>query len=301
MKTAHLLSEPSSKSLSRNGIDTKRIKRGDIAATLKYVSKHIGIPTKHLHKLGSTGKLDTCGDIDIAIDCNEYDPDLIHNRLRKLCGQDNYKRHNSVGVTSYAVPIRGEDKRGLVQLDVMFTTNVEWAKFSYHSEGENSRYKGAVRAILMAAVANSLNKSGMDHIEYDSDDNEVTIQVGRKVDMTRGMIRRFGHRPMRKDNTSRVKNMQSIPIEKFKELYPDVNVSGGQIVVDDPAKVVKLLFGSGVGVDDVNTAEKILQLIHKKFDDQTQNAIFDHAAKHSTRHYRKMRLPREIEQRLDNL
>lgn len=284
----------SEKSLHKAGYNTQRIKSRDIGATLKAVSEIIDVPTKDLHKLGSTGKLDTSGDIDIAIDSNEYSPNLIRHLLKKY-SKDKYKEHKGIKVYSYAVPIRGEEDKGLVQLDVIFTPNPDWAKFAYHSEGADSKYKGAIRAILLSAVANNLNQKGMDHIEYDPNDNEISIQAGRKVDLPSGMLRTFKHRPSSNGGTAKSKKMQSIDIDEFKERYPNVDVKGGQIIVDDPEKVVKLLFGTTTTVDDVKSVEKLLRLIKKKFDDETQEKIFAQAAKAAKPLRTKMRIPPELE------
>lgn len=284
----------STKSLHKAGYNTQRIKSGDIAATLKKVSAIIKVPTKDLHKLGSTGKLDTSGDIDIAIDSNEYSPNLIRHRLKKY-SKGQFKEHKGIKVYSYAVPIRGEEKKGLVQLDVIFTPNPDWAKFAYHSEGADSKYKGAIRAILLSAVANAINQPGMDHIEYDPDDKEITIQAGRKVDLPSGMLRTFQHRPSRNGGLGKSKRLQSIDIDEFKERYPNAEIKGGQITVDDPEKVVKLLFGGKTKVDDVKSAERILQLIKKKFDEATQEKIFKYAAKAAKPLRTRMRIPPELE------
>lgn len=297
MKAADIVKTiDSNKSLRKSGIDTQRIKRTDIPATIKFVSKAIDVPTKDMHKLGTTSKLKTSGDIDIAISSEEYRPSLIKHRLQKL-SKGQFKEHKGIGVFSYAIPIKGDPEKGMVQFDVMFTPNPEWAKFAYYAEGEGSRYKGAIRSILLSAVAKMVNKPGVDHIEYDPEDNEIVIHAGRTVDMSTGMQRIFKHRPKGKDG-KRVKNSQSIPIEQFKELYPDLEIKGGQITIDDPKKVVNLLFGSTVGVDDVRTVEQILTLIRHKFDDETQDKIYRYAAKRAKPLLKKMRVPPEIEDRL---
>ena len=68
--------------------------------------------------------------------------------------------------------------------------------------------------------------------------------------------------------------MKSIDIDKFKEMFPDVEIKGGQVIIDDPQKVLTILFGSGVKPSDVESAEQIIQLIKKKFDDEKQATIF---------------------------
>jgi hypothetical protein len=83
-------------------------------------------------------------------------------------------------------------------------------------------------------------------------------------------------------------------IDDFKDRYPDIEVRGGQITVDDPEKVLKVLFGSGVTPKDVASAEQVLQLIKKKFDQETQEKIFKFARSRAKSVKGKMRLPKEL-------
>ena len=196
-------------------------------------------------------------------------------------------------MSSYAIPIKGDESKGLVQVDLMYTPNTEWAKFSYHSAGENSKYKGAVRNRFLQGVAAAINEKGTDHFEYE-EDGSLLIRAGRTLDLSAGLRRIFQHRPRRKDDAGYTKNLKSIPIEDFKTQFPDVEVRGGQITVDDPAKVVKVLFGAGVTPKDVETAEQVIHLIKKKFDLATQEKIFDFAKKRAKPLVGKMRLPKEL-------
>ncbi|MCK5342504.1 MAG: hypothetical protein KAR20_03820 [Candidatus Heimdallarchaeota archaeon] len=271
-----------------------RVKKADIAATIKHASKLSRVPTKDLHKIGSTGKTETSGDIDLAVDVNEYDPMTIHNRMITKLGEDKCTYNRGTKVASYAIPIRGDKKNGFVQVDFMYTTNPEWAKFSYFSAGENSKYKGAVRAILLTSIAASIQEPGTDHFEYDPDTQDLIIRAGRTVDLGQGLRRIFQHRGKKKDGSGYLKSMKSIDIDKFKEMFPDVEIKGGQVIIDDPQKVLTILFGSGVKPSDVESAEQIIQLIKKKFDDEKQATIFKKATDRARSVRDKMRLPPEM-------
>jgi hypothetical protein len=274
-------------------VGVQRIKRGDIASTVAYVAKLAGIPKKDLHALGSTGKLPDSGDIDLAVDSTIHDPDHVHQKLIAKIGDDHAVVNKGLKVSSYAIPIRGDKANGLVQVDLMYTPNVDWAKFSYHSEGANSKYKGAVRNRLLRGVAAAIQQKGTDEFVY-TDDGSLIVRAGRALDLSQGLRRIFQHRTKRKDGKGYVKTMKSIPIEDFKELYPSVQVKGGQITIDDPEKVVKVLFGSGVTPKDVRSAEQVIQLIKKKFDLDMQDKIFGYARDRAKPLRNKMRLPKEL-------
>lgn len=273
---------------------TVRIKRSDIPATIKYASELSGIPVKDLHKLGSTGKTPTSGDIDLGVDVHKYDHERVHARMMQKLGGKGGVFNKGTKVGSYAVPIKGDPEKGLVQVDFMYTPNTDWAKFAYHSEGEGSKYKGAVRTILLMAVAAGLQEPGTDHFEFDPDSGDMIIRAGRTLDLNAGLRRIFQHRPRNKAGTAYLKTMKSIPIEDFKALFPDVPVKNGIITIEDPDKVVKMLFGGGTTANDVRTAEQILALIKKKFDEAKQKEIFNKARERAVRLVGKMRLPPEL-------
>lgn len=275
-----------------------RIKQKDITPTLSYFAKLSGVPIRQLHKIGSTGKLATSGDIDIAIDTTVHKHEKVHAKLVSALGADKVTFNRGTGVTSYAIPIKGDEKNGLVQVDVMYVMNVEWAKFSYHSPGEGSRYKGAVRTILLSAVAAALNQKGTDYFKYEPD-GALSIRAGRSLDLNQGLRRIFQYLPDRKDGKGKMKTMKSIPIDDFKKQFPRVQVNNGQVIIDEPDKVVKILFGGSVTPGDVESAEQVLALIKKKFSEEEQKKIFDIARKRAKGLAAKMRLPTEISDETD--
>jgi len=261
MKLEEIVQLNEAKVLTKAGVT--RIRREDIPATIKYVSKLSGIPVRDLKPLGSVGKSATSGDVDLAVDAKAYNSERVHTKMVKALGDENAHMNKGTRVNSYAVPIAGiGDKK--VQVDLMFADNVDWAQFAYYSAGEGSKYKGAIRTILLTSVAGALNEPGTDHFEYD-DNGELTIRAGRSVDLNKGMRRIFQHRPKKKSGEGYLKTMKSIPIDKFKQMFPDVEIKGDDVIIDDPKLVVQLLFGKDTLVDDVRTAEQLLNLIKTKF------------------------------------
>ena len=280
----------SGKALSEVG--TKRIKRDDIPATIEHISSLMSIPKEDLHPLGSVGKIASSGDIDLAVDSNKFNPEHIQ---ALMVNKGIYGMYDSKSrIASYAIPIRGDEKNGMVQVDLTFTPNPEWAKFSYFSPGEGSRYKGIVRTVLLSSVASVLNEPGTDHVDYDN--GELVVRVGRTIDLPTGLKRVFSYRPKRIEGEGYVKGMKNLEPDDFKKMYPDVELRGGKMVIDDPQKVVKALFGSSVTPKDVESAEQILHHIKKKYNKQDQDRIFKIAARRLRGEKGKIRLPQEVEQ-----
>lgn len=277
------------KALSDLGIS--RIKREDIPSTINHFCELASISKEDLHVIGSTEKLATSGDIDLAIDSNRFNPEHIDAMMRSKGIVGKYNK--GLQVASYAIPIKGDKNNGLVQVDLMFSPNVEWAKFAYHSPGEGSRFKGAVRTVLLSAVAAILNEPGTDHFDYDG--GELVTRAGRTLHLPTGLKRIFQYRPRNTAGDGYLMSMKNIEVDDFKKMYPNVELRGGRMNVDDPQKVIKILFGSGVTPKDVESAEQVIHLIKKKFSKQDQDQIFKIAAKRLKDLRGKARLPQEIE------
>lgn len=254
------------------GAGVGRIAKGDIPDTIKYVSKISGIPVKQLYPLGSVGKKDTSGDIDLAVDTTKHDPVKIHQKMIKALGGEDFGVYNKgTRVGSYAVPIKGEGDK-MVQVDFMFVDNPKWAQFAYFSAGDRSKYAGAVRNILMSSVAATLDEPGVDTFKYDGD--ELIVRVGRGIDMNIGLKRLFQLRPKKKTGEGYLKSLKKVTADDIKQEYPDLEFDGNDLIVDDPSEVVQILFGKGVKPGDVDTAEEVLELI-KRFPKERQQLILN--------------------------
>lgn len=292
MKLANIIVKEGGFALKSVGV--RRINRDDIPATIHYVSQISGIPIESFHPLGSVGKTPTSGDIDLAISTKEFNPKKIHQRMIDMLGEDNCTYQAGTKVASYAVPIAGDVTNNLVQVDFMYVDNPEYAKFSYHSPGTDSRYKGAVRTMLLMGVAASYSEPGTDYFEFDPETGELIVRAGRTLDLNSGLRRIFQYRPKDKKGTRYLKNMKTITPQEFKQLFPDVEIRGDEVIVDNPSEILTILFGRGVTARDVNTAEQVIELIKSKFNKQKQQLIFQKAAERAQSVVNKMELPPEI-------
>lgn len=273
--------------------NVQRITREDIPETIRYVSKISGIPVNDLTPLGSVGKQPTSGDIDLAVDINSYDAEDVHAKMVPAIGADRSVINRGTKINSYAVPIRGDEQNGLVQVDLMFTKNVNWSNFAYHSPGEQSKYKGVVRGLLLSNTAATYEQPGEDHFEFDPVSGELIVRAGRTLDLSTGMRRIFQFRPKKKSGEGYLSRMKSISLEEFKNMFPDVEIQGTDVIIDDPKKVTAILFGSDVRPKDVSTAEQVIRLIKQRFSESRQQTIFRNVARNLGN---TVKLPPEIEE-----
>jgi hypothetical protein len=134
---------------------TKRINRADVMPTIQWLENITGLElTDNL--LGTTGKKETSGDLDIAVNANEVDKNEFAAKLGeyiKKQGSDpkDWIRKSGVSV-HFKTPIKGDDNLGYVQADFMFG-EPEWMKWSLQGGKEGSEYRGVHRHQLLSSIA----------------------------------------------------------------------------------------------------------------------------------------------------
>ena len=168
------------------------IHRDEIAPTLEPISKFLGIDLVK-QALGSVGKKQFSGDIDVAIN---LPPEQLPEFGAKLEASPlfSYVEKTSVFITKIKIqdydpnrtfvdPRTGEDKgvpsgrTGYVQLDFM-PGDPGWLKTYYHSPSETeSKYKGVFRNIMIATIA----------AVYNRQDSEQKLSDGRALESIRYM------------------------------------------------------------------------------------------------------------------
>jgi len=153
----------------------------EINPTLDALEKALGIDLKN-NVLGSVGKKEFSGDIDVAI---QVAPDAIPELVKKIEATplvlDVAK--SSVIMTKVKIVNYDQEKQtskprtGYVQVDFM-PGDPGWMKTYYHSPSETeSKYKGVFRNIMIATIAAVLDRK----------DSDEKIDDGRSVESERWM------------------------------------------------------------------------------------------------------------------
>jgi len=232
------------------------IKREYIPATLNYIYTNflpkVGLTSDDVATLGSTGKKDVSGDLDIGMSFKK----IIQKNSSVNTLEDVFKFFMSkassafpevvlskgINVISVACPIVGST--GYCQADFMLVDNLEFAQFIYYSPTQmESQYKGLYRNELLFII-----------IKYAG--YHVTDQVGDTptqweryfIDMNMGLMKKVQGLPKRKSGEGRVKNpvtINTIPVS------------------NDVETVLEMIFGPGVKPEDINTFEKLYKLTQR--------------------------------------
>ena len=134
---------------------TQRINKADVDPTLKWLEKIVGLDLVN-HKLGTTGKKDTSGDLDIAVDETKVTKDEMVAKLKAWTDKNGLVAKEWIRKSGdnvhFKTPIKGNEKNGFVQTDLMFG-DPAWMAWSMRGAAGNSPFKGMHRHILMASVA----------------------------------------------------------------------------------------------------------------------------------------------------
>ena len=242
------------------------IHHSEIAPTLQRLEKQLGISLLK-NALGSVGKKEFSGDIDIAVQLDKDQQDEFQKKLEQTQGLD-FIRKTSVFITSadivgYDPKKQADDieRTGKVQIDFM-PGDVEFMKNYYHSphsksmskDGKHSNYKGVHRNIMIASIAGVLNVVASDDKTSDGRPLELERWMFSPTD---GMVR-VVRRPVKKKNglgyTKANKN------EVIKGPFKSPN---------DWAKILKL-----DSVDDLYSFETLYAAIKKNYPSNIAADIF---------------------------
>jgi hypothetical protein len=158
-----------------NAVEESRpLTQAEIDKTYAYVIKNvypiIGLTESTAKPIGSFKKKaadQTSGDIDIAVLADQIASthgitlDQVLDFMEAALSGAGYHSVKSKGFqqVSIGVPIEGDKKKGIAQIDLMVTDNLDFSTFMYHSPDftqSESKYKGLYRNILlMNIISNS--------------------------------------------------------------------------------------------------------------------------------------------------
>lgn len=135
----------------------------EIEPTLDKLEKLLGIDLKN-NTLGSVGKKEFSGDIDIALDIKPEDIPAFVEKLKNIPDVLDLAK-SSVIMTKVKIDDYDPDKKpenkprtGYVQVDFM-PGDSSWLKTFYHAPHEkDSKYKGVYRNILISSIAAHLDR-----------------------------------------------------------------------------------------------------------------------------------------------
>lgn len=135
----------------------------EIKPTLARLEKDLGVDLQN-HVLGSVGKKEFSGDIDVAMQIPDDEIPAFIERVSKSGIVDEARKGplvviSRVEIQGYNPDIKTDKPRtGFVQVDFMIDEDPNWLKTFYHSPSDKeSKYKGAHRNIVLGALTKHVN------------------------------------------------------------------------------------------------------------------------------------------------
>jgi len=232
----------------------------EIEPTLAKLEKELGLDLRNF-TLGSVGKKEFSGDIDIAINLK---PEQLDDFGKKLQSAPSIKDMKKTSVFMTSVDIVGYDgnktkdgieRTGKVQIDFM-PGDPGWMKTYYHAPHEkDSKYKGVFRNIMIASIAGRLNVVSSD---AKTDDGRPLEQERWMWSPADGLIR-VKRTPVPKKNG-----------EGYTKKNANTIIDGPYKNADEIAKQLGLTSGK-----DLYSFETLWSAISKKYDKDTVAKIAD--------------------------
>jgi hypothetical protein len=257
---------------------TQRINLTDIKPTIDFLSNIVGSDLmKNL--LGSTGKRETSGDLDIAINETKMSKVKLYDVLASWCMERNLNPKDYIARSGISVhfrtPIYNKDGE-YVQTDFMFVPDINFAKFAL-SNDEPFPLKGAYRSIVMANLAKNLNLrwSGLNGITDRQTGNTIENKdTDRVAQILLG------------DSNARTRNLFNInSIIKFLlKKYKDINIV--MSLLDEARQTIKrdgvdIFSESGVIKESTNiTGQRVgVQHLYSEYKPEQYSMDFENFTK----------------------
>ena len=242
------------------------IHHSEIKPTLLKLEKELGIPLIK-NALGSVGKKEFSGDIDIAVN---LDKDQIADFAERLEAAPSIQEIKKSSVFMTVVDIvnydpdkqlDGKTRTGKVQIDFM-PGDVDFMKNYYHSphskemsqDGRSSNYKGIHRNIMIASIAGALEVKASDDTTSDGRPLEMERWMFSPTD---GMVRVI-RRPVEKKNG--IGHTKANKNEVIKGPFKNPK---------DWAKILKL-----DNADDLYSFESLYTAVKKNYPEELAQKIF---------------------------
>ena len=238
----------------------------EIEPTLNNLEKILGVDLKN-NTLGSVGKKEFSGDIDIALQIDAEDIPAFVEKLKNIPEVLDIAK-SSVIMTKVKIAdydpnkkVEGKPRTGYVQVDFM-PGDPGWLKTFYHAPHEkDSKYKGVFRNILVSSIAAHLDRK----------DSEQKIADGRPVQSERymwsptdGLVRILRTpEPNKKGDGYTKKNNNKIIAGPYKD-------------PNEIAKVLKL-----DSADDLYSYETLRKAMDKNYSPDLVNAALKDFAENS--------------------
>jgi hypothetical protein len=254
-----------------------RVRREDVASTVDHVVTVMNMPgfTREYamnNLMGSAGKQDDSGDLDFAMNnaparfvgeevLPVFDLKVFAERARTVLPQGHVNTKTlKGGQFQTAFPVAGDPAKGYVQVDFV-AGNPEWLKFSHFSPGKDfSPYKGVLLSTMLGVLAKMRKDFELE------DEQGRYARVGLRFDLEKGLYRQWKLR--KRDG----QGMSVVTADEFETAVATSPRFVRLSSVTVPEEVLRLLFGTPVDPEEVNTFEKLVAKVREVLPERFEEA-----------------------------
>ena len=220
-----------------------------------------------IFKLGSTGKKDFSGDLDIGIDFNAIQREKGETVLEQLEHLFTYLYNQQVSqeikinnisndMIHLSYPQYNEDGQQIdknVQIDILLTPNKQFTLFYMYSPSQNeTAYKAAHRNELFRAIIKTTTHKPLKTMQKNG--QNVVVQWTQDDLTAKGLYKQTKTLIDENGNWLKYKDTDQDLIESYAKVLDEELVSG------DPKEVINLLVGD-YQFEQINSFEKLLDVI----------------------------------------
>lgn len=214
----------------------------------KNVFNNLGISNKRWITVGSTGKKQKSGDLDIALENSVLrqlypkitdDEKLLERFLLDLKFQDNIIDPVIIGgQIHFGYPIVGQPTEN-VQIDIIPSNNLKWTKFRYYGPSEQeSKYKGAHRSYILRSLLRNISIRKAENLDPQDDKPHIN-RYGKKYPSIKYQYIKFG-------NDGIWSNVKTYRGKRGKiVLIPQKVEEESYMLTDDFQKALDIIFKKG--------------------------------------------------------
>lgn len=245
--------------------DVGSIHISEVEPTLKSLAQAIGVKEVVDQALGSAGKSEYSGDIDVALDVTPEQMKELSHKIRAKLG--NQSVVGVAGNVSIRMPIVDFDKTkqgrkprtGFVQIDLI-PGKPEWLKTFYHSPGDTSKLKGVHRNMALTSVAKHIDTQA----SAERDDQDRPIEEVRWSWGPKGGLQRVRKKSKPHPKGGWTKKQET-------EVLGDSTT--------DPKTIAKIMFRGKAGSDALHSVETVIDAVKKAYNKQEQESIYKEMAR----------------------
>lgn len=242
------------------------IHKNDIFDAVKIIANLVEIFPEILmdNLLGSAGKQEISGDIDIAIEDDIENIVDILERNRAI-----FRINKGLNCINLLIEMKNSQN---VQVDLFFG-ETEWLKFSHFSAGDKSKYKGMYRTILLSSIISATT----DFADFDANSNLIA-KVGPVLNLSEGIKTQYRISPMKKQGIGYIKRMVEVSSNDQEFVHRYGAIKTKHININNPSSAAQFIFSTkrqqkNISVKDLETFEQVHKLMLERISLKKQKVI----------------------------